>query len=200
LMLRAHDIDVLRAPLYIDRITLLGTESYNLLVSNRHSYPALLHLSIFTDPLNIFQYDPTDAYFGPRDALHQGLMTFAVNWALPLALLMIAAPAVYLFRARSYLRGLREGPLDRRLPILIVLAFSVAFFLNIALFMPYVQFAYYHGYWTARLVLPALLGFGLLGFTLLDERLRWSSARLGVLAYAVVQAVVHASFLWARGA
>jgi hypothetical protein len=200
LTLRAHDVDVLRAPLYIDRIRLAGAETYNLLVPNRHSYAALLHYSVFTDPLNIFQYDPTDNYFGARDDLHQRLMALSVNLALPLSLLMIGATAVYLFRALSYLRALRAGALDQRLPILLVLLFSVMFFANIALFLPYVQQAYYCGYWTARLVLPALLGFGTLGFALLDERLHWRGARLGVLAYAAVQAALHVSFLWVRGA
>jgi len=127
-------------------------------------------------------------------------MTWAVRWAVPLSLLIVGATAVYFFRALSYLRGLRDGPLDRRLPILAILLFSLAFFANIALFMPFVQQAYYCGYWTARLILPALLGFGLLGFTLLDERLRSSGPRLAVLAYAAVQATLHASFLWVLGA
>ena len=200
LMLRPADVDVLGAPWYIDKIRINGAETYNLLVPNLHSYPGLLHYSIFTDPLNIFQYDPTDNYYGARDDLHQRLMTFAVRWAVPLSLLMVGAAVVFAARGLSYLRGLRDGPLDRRLPILIVLLFSVAFFANIALLMPFVEQAYYCGYWTARLVLPALLGFGLLGFTLLDERLRWSGARLAVLAYVAVQATTHASFLWVRGA
>jgi hypothetical protein len=197
---RLADVDVLGAPWYIDKIRIAGVERYNLLVPNLHSYPGLLHYSIFTDPLNIFQYDPTDNYFGARDATHQSLMTFAVRWAIPLTLLVCAAVVVYLFRALATLRGLRDGPLDRKLPILLVLAFSLAFFMNIALFLPFVRDAYYCGYWTARLVLPALLGFGLLGFTLLDERLRWSGARLAVLAYAVVFATVNFSFLWVVGA
>jgi hypothetical protein len=189
LMLRAADVDVLNAPSYMD-----------MLASNRHSYPALLHYSSFTDPLNIFQYDPTDSYFGARDDAHQRLMTFAVRWAVPLSLLMIAATATYAFRTVAYLRALRKGPVDRRLPLLIVLFFSLAFFANIALFLPFVQQVYHNGYWLSRLVLPALLGLALLGFTLLDERLRWPVARLAVLAYSLVYATVNANFLWVLGA
>src|SRR5262249_10165318 len=88
LMLRAADVDVLRAPRYIDPNPDGGAELYRMLVSNLHSYPGLLHYSMFTDPLDIFQYDPTDSYFGARDQLHQGLMTFSVCWAVPLSLLM----------------------------------------------------------------------------------------------------------------
>jgi hypothetical protein len=200
LMLRLHDVDVLRAPQYMDRVMIHGVEDYNLLYPNRHSYPGLLHYSMFTDPLNIFQYDPSDSYFGVRDGVHQGLMTFAVRWAVPLSVLMVSAVAYYLFRGFSYLRGLRDSASNRKLATLIILAFSFACFANIAVFMPYVQQAYYCGYWTSRLVLPALLGFGLLGFTLLDERLRWSWARLAVLVFTIVHAAVNASFLWVVGA
>jgi hypothetical protein len=199
LMLRAADVDVLRAPQYLDKVSLGGVEVENLLSSNRHSYPALLHLSLFTDVLNIFQSDPSDSDFGVRDALHQQLMTLAVRSAIPLSLLMICATAVYLLRAVSYVRRLRAGAADGSLPTLIVLAFSVAFFANIALFLPFVQLAYHNGYWLSRLVIPALMGSCLLGFTFLDERLRSSGARLTLLAYATAQAALHASFLWMRG-
>jgi hypothetical protein len=200
LMLRPADVDVLNAPSYTDTIQIDGADRYNVLVSNRHSYPGLLHYSSFTDPLNIFQYDPTDSYFGARDGAHQRLMTFAVRWALPVSLLMIAATAIYAFRTVGYLRALRQGPADRRLPVLLVLFFSLAFFANIAVLLPLVQNAYHHGYWLARLVLPAMLGFALLGFTLLDERLHWPGARLAVVGYCLVHATVNASFLWVRGA
>jgi hypothetical protein len=171
----------------------------DVLTSNQHSYPGLLHYSTFTDPLNIFQYDPSDSYFGARSRSHQHLMAFAVRWAIPLSLLMIGAAAAYIVRAPFYLRALREGFADRRLPTLLVLVLSLAFFANIAVVLPFVQKAYYFGYWTSRLVLPALLGFGLLAFTLLDGRLRWRGARLAVLAYCVVHATVNVRFLWMLG-
>jgi hypothetical protein len=199
LMLRAADVDVLGAPQYLDKVSLQGVEVENLLTSNRHSYPALLHLSMFTDVLNIFQSDPSDSDFGVRDDLHQQLMTLAVRSAIPLSLLMIWATAVYLFRALSSLRRLRAGASEGSLPTLIVVVFSVAFIANITLFLPFVQLAYHNGYWLSRLAMPALLGSCLLGFILLEERLRSSGARLAVLAYAAAQAALHASFLWMRG-
>jgi len=199
LMFRAADVDVLRAPQYLDRVSLKGVEVENLLLSNRHSYPALLHLSTFTDVLNIFQSDPSDSYFGARDGLHQQLMTLAVRSAVPLSLLMIFATLIHLFRTFSYLSRLRAGASDKSLATVIVLLFSVAFMANITLFLPFVQLAYHNGYWLSRLVIPALLGSCLLGFILLDERLRSSGARLAVLAYAAAQAALHVSFLWMRG-
>jgi len=195
LMFRAADREVLRAPKYLDRIKLDGAEVDNLLVINRHSYPALLHLSMFTDVLNIFQHDPSDSYFRPRDILHQDLMSVAVLSSIPLSLLMIAATVIYLLR---WLRWRRSSGGDE-LPAKIVVAFSVAFFANIALFLPFMQYSYLHGYWLARLVMPALLGFCFLGFVCLDRWLRWTEARVAVLAYAVAQSALHASFLWTRG-
>jgi len=199
LMLRPADRDVLRAPQYLDRTTVDGVEVDNLLVINRHSYPALLHLSMFTDVLNIFQYDAADSYFRPRNDLNQRLMTIAVRSAIPLSLLMIAATLTYLLRVPRCLRRLRAFRGGDELPAMILVAFSVAFFANISLFLPFMQYAYHHGYWLARLVMPALLGCCFLGFVFLDEILRWTAARAAVLAYAAAQAALHASFLWARG-
>ena len=190
-MFREADVDVLRAPSYAEQIR--GTKAYRLLERNRVSYPALLHLSMFTDPLNIYQSDPSDSYFGARDGLHQTLMTVAVNSAIPLSVLMLVAGGVYLGRVVSSLRSL-DGSLTT-----IVFGFSAAFFANIALFLPFVQHAYYYGYWQARLVMPALLGFCFLGFVLLDEHLGSRVARAAVLVYAVAQATLHASFLWMPG-
>jgi len=195
-MLRAADREVLRAPEYLDKNPGDAGETYNLLVINRHSYPALLHLSMFTDVLNIYQYDPADSYFRPRDDLHQRLMTVAVRSAIPLSLLMIAATVICLVRC---LRRRRSSGGGNELPATILVAFSVAFFANISLFLPFMQFSYLHGYWLARLVMPALLGLCFLGFVFLDGALRWTGARGAVLAYAVAQSALHASFLWARG-
>jgi hypothetical protein len=195
-MLRAADREVLRAPEYLDKNPSDAGETYNLLVINRHSYPALLHLSMFTDVLNIFQYDPADSYFRRRDDLHQRLMTAAVRSAIPLSLLMIGATVIYLARC---LRRRRSSGGGNEFPATILVAFSVAFFANISLFLPFMQFSYLHGYWLARLVMPALLGLCFLGFVFLDGVLRWTGARGAVLAYAVAQSALHASFLWARG-
>src|SRR5262249_47519727 len=151
-----------------------------------------------TDPMNIYQADPK-TFFGPRDATHQALMTVAVNFAIPLSLLMVVAIAAYSLRTVSYLRGPRASSVGRPLLIMAVLAFSAAYFANIPVFLPFVKAAYYAGYWQARLVMPALLGFCFLGFVFLDERLRSAAARVTVLAYAVAQAALHIGFLWVRG-
>jgi hypothetical protein len=123
----------------------------------------------------------------------------AVNLAIPTSLLMLVAACVHLFRMLSFLLGRRASPPGRPLLTMIVFGFCGAFFANIVVFLPFVRYAYHFGYWQARLVMPALLGFCLLGFVLLDERLRSGRARATLLTYTVVQAALHASFLWVRG-
>jgi hypothetical protein len=199
LIFRAADREILHAPQYTEKVVLDGVEVEKLLVNNRHSYPALLHLSMFTDVMNIFQYDAADSYFRPRNPRHQRLMTVAVRSAIPLSLLMIAATAAYLIRAPRCVSRLRDTRTGNELPALILLGFSVAFLANIGLLLPFVAHAYRYGYWLARLVMPALLGCCFLGFVFLDELLRWTAARGAVLVYATAQAALHASFLWARG-
>jgi hypothetical protein len=112
---------------------------------------------------------------------------------------MIAATVAYLLRVPRFLGRLRAFRGGDESAAMILLAFSVAFFANITLFLPFMQHAYFAGYWLARLVMPALLGCCFLGFVFLDGWLRSPVARGAVLAYAAAQAALHASFLWARG-
>ena len=53
----------------------------------------MLHWSIFTDPLDIFQPRQTGGTFGERGAGSQRLMTLAVRTAVPVTLACIAAMA-----------------------------------------------------------------------------------------------------------
>jgi hypothetical protein len=76
LFLRRADVDVLAAPSY--DWTVNG--SVELLVNNKHSFLALLHLAMFSDVLNIYQYDPYDSYFGIRTARNHARMQAAVRF------------------------------------------------------------------------------------------------------------------------
>ena len=78
-----------------------------------------------------------------------------------------------------------------------VMLFCLAWFMNIVLSLPFIPGAYYEGYWTPRLMAPALIGFFIVAFVLLDQ-VRWQSPRThaAVLALVLAQSVVHASFLW----
>jgi len=125
-------------------------------------------------------------------------MSLAVKSAVLLSALTVVAVVTYLLRI-VYFR--RRARLTSR-PVLeqtVILGFSVAFYANIVLCLPYIANPYYWGYWLARLVLPSLVGFVFIGFVFLDEYVRSRWVHLVVVGYAVAQAMLHLSFLWPRG-
>jgi hypothetical protein len=190
LWLRSADVDVLDAPAY----NWFKDGDYELLRSNRHSFPALLHLAMFTDVLNIYQYDPYDSYFGFRTLRHHHRMRSAVRSGLLFSGLAVIGVAVYLFRATVSVIVRRK---PQQLAIFVVLLFCTAWFVNLVVLYPFIPGAYSDGWWLPRLHAPALVGFFIIGFVFLDQ-LKWRSQKLHavVLAAVVVQSGLHASFLW----
>jgi hypothetical protein len=196
---RAADSHVLMAPPYDEKgepqPASGDTPAFheNLLVKNKFSYPALLHLSIFTDVMNIYQYDPLDGYFGPRSPANQARMQLAVRTGVIFFFGTAILAAFLLWRsARSI--WLHKAEL---VPVAMLGICGGLWFLNIAAGLPFVR-AYYMGFWLARLVIPALLSFIVIAFAGADRLLRghakawaWS-----ILCLAVMQSVLHASFLW----
>ena len=61
LFFRPADLAILAAPAYDWTVD----DRYELLINNKHSFPALLHLAMFTDILNIYQFDPVRLLFWP---------------------------------------------------------------------------------------------------------------------------------------
>jgi hypothetical protein len=192
----AADPKVFNAPTYNETIV-DGRQRYSLLTSNKFSYPALLHISMYTDIMNIFQYDPKQAYIGPRSASHQQRMAAAVQWGVLTSILALVGTVVSLGRCgRSVLFDPVWMHTKRRRNEIIVLGFSLAYFCMIALVLPFVEFAYLKGYWLSRLVMQALVGFVFLGFVSLGDVFKSRHVRLLVLAFSIGQAALHASFLW----
>ncbi len=174
--------------------------SLELLIPHEHSYPALTHLDVFTDTLNVFQNERSETYFGRRSGWHQALMALAVKTSLPLTVASVVAVA--LVGVLGTIWALIE-PGRSRVELEAVGLLSFGWFGNIALFLPYVSGGYAGGYWTARLILPAVLGFLLLLFFALDRVLRGRGGRIaswGILSYVLLQSALHVSFLWPRGA
>jgi len=218
LFLRTADWHVLDAPAYTERLSYDGvppTEMefggvkvpiylQELLFPNRYSYPALLHLGIFTDLLNIFQYDPS--YSAPgipimpprpaRSAINQARMALAVKTAVPLSLISLLAVIGWVL---SYLKRGLWRPGEWSADVELILVPSLAWFANIVIFFPFIPHVYNGGYWLPRLILPAITGFCALAVAALDRvTTRW---RLGALpylftAYVLLQSALHVSFLW----
>ena len=118
LFFKAADLHVLDAPGYDERIQVNEQEVQNLLINNKHSQPALLHLSTYTDVMNIFQYDASDAYFGPRSDVNQRRMSLAVKSAVLLSALTVVAVVIGLdlhWEAwKTDLRSLERPPAGAR--------------------------------------------------------------------------------------
>jgi hypothetical protein len=190
LFLRRADTDVLAAPSYDWR----REDFFELLKPNKHSLPALEQLGVFTDVLNIYQYDPADYYFGRRTVPNLHRMQVAVRTGIAFSLMALIG-LVVLF-ARSFVTVIiRRNAADA--PILILLLFSLGWFFNIVALLPFLPSAYLSGGWLPRYVAPALLGFFLAGFVFLDRSKRVSrTVAVVVLVLALAQSSLHASFLW----
>ena len=198
---RLVDLELLEAPPFNATTLINGESTYQLLISNKFSYPGLLHLSMYTDVLNVFQYDPTDSYFGRRGPQSQWRMAIAVKLGLITSLLALTAVIGYSLRfARVLLRDRLKAYFGSHREQAVILAFSLAWFCNIALVLPYVNNAYHEGYWLSRLVMQPLMGFVVLGFVVLGEVVKSRVVQLSLLGFAVAQALLHLSFLWPRGA
>ena len=78
LFLRRANAAVFAAPSY-DRYV---NGEFELLVNNKHSFPALLHLAMFSDVLNVYQYDPYDSHFGIRTISNHARMRAAVQFGI----------------------------------------------------------------------------------------------------------------------
>jgi hypothetical protein len=185
---RAADADVLSAPVYNRMVE----GEYDLLRSNKHSLPALIHLATFSDILNIYQYDPEDQYFGRRTSRNQGRMEVAVRSGIAASLLAVIGVLVL---GVASVRGVVQRRNARNLPLFTVLLCCGAWFANIVMMFPFIPTVYAGGFWLPRLIAPALIGFFVVGFALVDQ-LPWKNLHLAVLVYAVAQSAIHASFLW----
>ncbi len=207
--LHGKDLHIFRAPPYDEPLEVERRVSngqpydpgppYELLMEHRHSFLALNHLAIFTDPLNIFQYDPTDAYFGQRSPRNQRWMVWAVRSAVPITL---ACVVCMVFLGGAVILGGLVRPANTRPDLEAVFLLAFGWFSNIVVFLPFIAPAYIGGFWTPRLTLPALLIFLLFTFYVLD-RLLTGRVRTGafwlILIYVGVQSVLQVSFLWPWG-
>ncbi|MGH8557612.1 MAG: glycosyltransferase family 39 protein [Methylococcales bacterium] len=201
---KAIDVKLLAAPLYnISEDNQIAppyngqnAHIYTLLQNNRFSYPSLLHLAMFTDLMNIYQYKH---FFGARTPAAQALMAISVKTGLFFSIGMaIVIPLSVVSCAVSILR--RQKDMNLVYSTLLIL-FSCAFFLTIVVFFPFIPSVYIGGYWLPRLVVPALLCFFILSFAFFDKFIasRLPAAGWICLALVILQSGLHLSFLWSEG-
>jgi ABC-type nickel/cobalt efflux system permease component RcnA len=187
--LKADDLQLFRAPEYFKR---------EILASHKHSYLALSQMATFTDPMNLFQDLSVPQQFGAvllpdqktrrpwKTPVMQISMSIGVVWTL----LALAGTAwTFLLATKKLLRDKLE-----REDITAIL--GTACFLVIFLPIPFVHGGALFGYWTPRLILPALLYFFWAAFLLVDRKI----ARRPIIAVAafvlvLIQCTIEAVIL-----
>lgn len=187
---RVVDLQLYKAPEYFKR---------EILTANKYSYLGLSHFGVFTDPMNLFQVfklpHHLDGTLIPdyktrlpwKTSVMQASMKLGTLWT-GLALL---GTAWLLFRALNHL--FRDKLRREEAAILL----GIAYFLLMFLPLPYVHAALLFGYWTPRLILPALLCFFLAAFLLLDRKVGGGSTWFAfvVLTLAVIQCGIEITML-----
>lgn len=193
------DLHVFRAPAYNEPVrgrpsVSRSAEPFELQQQHKYSYPALLHLGVFTDVMNIYQDDPNGIYFSRRSPKHTARMRLAVKTGVVFSLTFLILTPI------AIARGLHRGVIKRQSSetmwaILAVCA--LGWFLNIVVFFPYVP-TYAGGYWLPRLITPALVSFVVLSTWLADQFVRRRSRVWPMLICLLVvcQSLIHLSFLW----
>jgi 4-amino-4-deoxy-L-arabinose transferase-like glycosyltransferase len=173
---KANDAQLFRAPEYFKR---------NILAPHKHSYLALSHMGTFTDPMNLFQDSLVPERFETnlipdqktrrpwKTSVMQASMLMGTLWTL----LALVGTAWSLFGATA---NLARDKLEREDVAAIL---GTAFFLLMFLPIPFVHGGALFGYWTPRLILPALLYFFWAAFLLIDKKIACKSEKI---AFAVL--------------
>ena len=187
--LKANDLQLFGAPEYFKR---------DILAAHKHSYLALSHMATFTDPMNLFQDLSVPQQFGEvlvpdqktrrpwKTAVMQISMSIGVLWTL----LALAGTAWTFFLAT---KKLLHDKLERE-DITAIL--GTACFLVIFLPIPFVHGGALFGYWTPRLVLPALLYFFWAAFLLVDRKIVTQSiTAVAVLVLVLIECMIEAVIL-----
>ena len=190
LLVKRTDIQLFVAPEYFKREILQG---------HRYSYLGLVHLGIFTDTMNLFQRLTVPQNFGSvlipdqkarqpwKTPVMQASMWLGVIWTV---LVLVAVPWS-LVRAFCNL-------VDRKLNREDVTAIlGIALFLIVFLLIPFVHYGAFFGYWTPRLILPALLSFFFATFLFTERKIVRGSIEIArtVLVLVLLQCGIEAVML-----
>jgi len=179
LSVKANDIKLFRAPEYFKR---------EILRPHQHSYLGLSHMGVYTDPMNLFQDLSVPQNFGsvliPDQKTRRPWMTPIMSLSMSLGIIWtataFAGTAWLLFCA---LNGLVKGRLEREH---ITVLFGIAYFLLMFLPIPFVHAGALFGFWTPRLILPALLSFFLAAFLFIDRKVAARSNELAIAVFGLV--------------
>jgi len=188
--LKRDDTQLFQAPEYFKR---------QILAPHKHSYLALSHMGIFTDPMNLFQDLSVPQTFGsvliPDQKTRRPWKTLVMQISMSMGTLWtitaLIGTALTLWLA---MRHLVQDKLEREDLAAIL---GTAFFLLMFLPIPFVHGGALFGYWTPRLILPALVYFFWAAFLLIDRKIASQRAvvAVAVLLLALVQCAIEAVML-----
>lgn len=193
LLVKPSDRRILAAPGYWDIVMINGQHEYALSQRHDYSYPALLHLGIYTDVLD---------YAGggqlhdlpPRPEPQKTLSRWAVRLGLLTSVGIFLAVLALVARSAAALVTPRLAPANG---VLVWGLMALAWYLPLFLSFPFLHHVYEWGYWLPRLVIPALWGFGLLFFAAVDGLLAPHRRLPALLAcLIIIQAALHIRSVW----
>ena len=192
--LKTSDVRIFDAPGYYDFEPLPGDRRNMLLLKpGDYSYPALLHLAVFTDVLD----DANQGTLAPGTRRPEPQKTCS-QWAVRLGLVFSvpAVLAVLAFIGRALVAGFAGGrPL--RPGVLIWGVLGLTWYVPLAGVLYFLEDALDWGYWLPRLVLPAIWAFCLLLFNALDELFGAKKMIPFLIAAAcVIQTWLHVRSTW----
>jgi len=190
LSVKANDLRLFRAPEYFKR---------EILLPHRYSYLGLSHMAVFTDPMNLFQELSVPQNIGrvliPDQKTRQAWKTPVMSTSMYLGVIWTASALLgTAWLLSSALHRLVTGNLQREH---ITILLGVAYFLLMFLPIPFVHGGALFGYWTPRLILPALLAFFLAGFLFIDQKVLPNSLAIPIVVefLVAIQCAVEAVML-----
>lgn len=201
---RSNDVHLLSAPYFHEVFAIDGALAPYLHLDNYFSYPALLHLGIFTDVLNMYEPiryrsdDPRvkDEYYSRvRTGENKLKMIAAVVIALPFSFFAVIASArVLLLQFIMILK--RKVPPDKA--VLILLLVTLPIFMGVMTALPKTNYTYGQGFWLPRLLMPQLIVFFTMLFYWFDKLRMRLPAYVPAIVFAItlLQAMLNWSFLF----
>ena len=190
---RLSDVRIFDAPGYWEERMENGKNVHPLLVENDYTYPALFTLGAFTDVLDYANHGCLDDG-APRPESHQRAAKMAVLSGFGFLLLIAVGLGIALYRLFRAVWERQSNLIGPAIPLVL----STTWFVPIMLTLPFVHNVYAWGYWLPRLVAPAVWGFSLSAYSVLDSLLAHRSRRLHVyvLLVVLVQAAIHIYGVW----
>jgi hypothetical protein len=163
-----------------------------LLVHHGYSYPALLHLGVFTDVMN-FTHGGYMNRIVARPAAQQTASNLATRTGMWLTAATVVAVMAFWATTIFSLVGRAHAP---PLALIAWAALGTVWFVPLVATLPFVHGAYEFGYWLPRLILPALWSFLLILFAMIDRTSppRWPTFFL--IAVVLIESAVHVRSVW----